>query len=160
MTMGSSLGNFSREGAAQFLANFRKVLRPADLILVGLDACQQPQRVFEAYNDTKSVTETFYRNGLTHANSILGYEAFKQEEWQVEGRYDEKLDRHHASYLALRDINTQHFSFKKGERLHFEDAFKYSEAQSDQLWHATGLVQQVAFGNKREDYCTCTWPIF
>lgn len=153
MTMGSSLGNFSREGAAQFLNNFKSVLRPSDLILVGLDACQQPQRVYEAYNDSLLVTEKFYRNGLDHANSLLGYEAFRQEDWLVEGRYDEKLDRHHAAYLAQKDIKTKDFTFRRGERLPFEESFKYSEAQSDQLWHDCGLVQQMAFGNKRQDYC-------
>ncbi|RVX75054.1 hypothetical protein B0A52_01331 [Exophiala mesophila] len=152
MTMGSSLGNFSREDAAGFLTKIKSVLGPADIILVGLDACQDPQRVFEAYNDSQLVTERFYRNGLDHANSLLGYEVFRQEDWSVEGRYDEQLDRHHATYLARKDIKTKDYSFKRGERLPFEESFKYSEAQSDQLWHDSGLVQQMAFGNKSADY--------
>ena len=84
--MGSSLGNFERESASKFLASFKNALRPSDLVLVALDACQQPERVFRAYNDSEAVTEKFYRNGLTHANSLLGYEAFRQDEWQPEGR--------------------------------------------------------------------------
>lgn len=156
MTLGSSLGNFERESAAEFLASFKNVLRPLDLMLVALDACQQPQRVFQAYNDSQAVTEKFYRNGLTHANSLLGYEAFKQNEWRPEGRYDEKLDRHHASYVALADVVTKDFSFKKGERISFEDAFKYNSTQCEELWHASGLVSHAAYGNKEEDYCELT----
>jgi EasF-like predicted methyltransferase len=155
VTMGSSLGNFARESASKFLSDFKSVLRPSDLILVALDACQQPQRVFKAYNDSQAVTEKFYRNGLTHANSLLGYEAFKQNEWQPEGRYDEKLDRHHASYIPLTDVITKDFSFKKGERISFEEAFKYNSIQSDELWHESGLVPQAAYGNEAGDYCKC-----
>lgn len=153
VTMGSSLGNFSRESASKFLTNFKNVLQPSDLILVALDACQQPQRVFQAYNDSQAVTEQFYRNGLDHANLLLGYEAFKQNEWRPEGRYDEKLDRHHASYIPLTDVVTKDFSFKKGERIALEDAFKYNSTQSDQLWHDSGLVPQISYPNDTGDYC-------
>lgn len=155
LTMGSSVGNFSREGAAQFLANFKSVLAPSDLVLVGLDACQQPQRVFRAYNDSRNTTEKFYRNGLAHANGLLGYEAFKQDEWKVEGIYDNKSKKHQASYVALKEIENKDFTFAKGEKIHLEDAFKYAEAESDQLWHAAGLIAQMTYGNKTNDYCGC-----
>ncbi|EXJ78765.1 hypothetical protein A1O1_09167 [Capronia coronata CBS 617.96] len=152
MTLGSSIGNFSREDAAKFLASFKNVLSPSDLILVGVDACQEPDRVFRAYNDRDHVTEKFYRNGLTHANVVLGYEAFKQDEWHIETKYDEKANKHEAFYVPLKDIQTPDFSFHKGEKIHLEDAYKYSEAESDQLWHAAGLIPQMAYGNKSNDY--------
>lgn len=153
MTLGSSIGNFTRESAAQFLAEFKKVLTASDTILVGLDGCQQPDRVYRAYNDTPKTTEKFYRNGLSHANAILGYEAFKQHEWQIEGLYDDKQNRHQASYVALTSIETRDFSFEKGEKIRLEDAFKYSQVDSDRLWHEAGLVLQMAYGNKTNDYC-------
>ncbi|KAK5200061.1 hypothetical protein LTR92_000602 [Exophiala xenobiotica] len=152
MTLGSSIGNFDRESAAKFLAEFKNVLTASDMILVGLDGCQQSDRVYRAYNDTPKVTEKFYRNGLSHANAILGYDAFKQHEWRIEGLYDEKLNRHQASYVALTSIETRDFSFQKGEKIHLEDAFKYSEADSDRLWHEAGLILQVAYSNKTHDY--------
>ncbi|KIW59988.1 hypothetical protein, variant [Exophiala xenobiotica] len=152
MTLGSSIGNFTRESAAQFLAEFKKVLTASDTILVGLDGCQQPDRVYRAYNDTPKTTEKFYRNGLSHANAILGYEAFKQHEWQIEGLYDDKQNRHQASYVALTSIETRDFSFEKGEKIRLEDAFKYSQVDSDRLWHEAGLVLQMAYGNKTNDY--------
>lgn len=153
MTMGSSLGNFTREGAAGFLANFRKALTTPDFMLVGLDGCQDPERVFHAYNDSPGVTEKFYRNGLSHANDVLGYEAFKQDEWRIEGLFDDKQKKHQAFYVALRDIETPDFTFHKGEKIHLEDAFKYSVAESDQLWHSAGLVPQMTYSNKSNDYC-------
>ena len=91
-------------------------------------------------------------NGLVHANEILGYEAFKSEEWKIEGIYDEKSHKHQASYVALKTIHGRDFSFEGGEKIHLEDAFKYSGAQSDALWHAAGLIPQMSYGNKTEDY--------
>ncbi|KIW64449.1 dimethylhistidine N-methyltransferase [Phialophora macrospora] len=152
MTMGSSLGNFTPEGAAKFLASFKKALAASDFMLVGLDACQQPERVFRAYHDSQHVTEQFYRNGLLHANNILGYEAFKPDEWEVEGFYDEESNKHQASYVALKTIHVKDFHFEKGEKIHFEDAFKYSEAESDALWHAAGFILQMSYGNENNDY--------
>ncbi|KIW86193.1 hypothetical protein Z517_01588 [Fonsecaea pedrosoi CBS 271.37] len=152
MTMGSSLGNFTREEAAQFLSSFKKVLAASDFVIVGLDACQQPDRVFHAYNDSLHVTERFYRNGLTHANNILGYEAFRQDEWSIEGMYDEKQRKHQASYVALKTIKNKDFFFEKGEKIHLEDAFKYSEADRDALWHIAGLIPQISYSNKTNDY--------
>ncbi|KAL2429682.1 Ergothioneine biosynthesis protein 1 [Exophiala dermatitidis] len=152
MTLGSSLGNFPREDAARFLGSFRKVLAPSDFLLVGLDACQDPDRIFRAYNDSAKVTENFYRNGLNHANKVLGYEAFKQEQWQIATEYDAKLNKHQAFYVPLEDIETPDFSFSKGEKIHVEDAHKFSEAESDRLWHKAGLIPQVAYSNKRNDY--------
>ena len=152
MTLGSSLGNFTRDGAAQFLTSFKKALTASDLVLVGLDACQKPDRVFHAYHDSQDVTKRFYQNGLAHANDILGYEAFKPDEWEVEGLYDEKANKHQASYVAVKAVNGKDFTFGKGEKIHLEDAFKYSEAESDALWHSAGLLPQMTYSNKTGDY--------
>ncbi len=152
MTLGSSLGNFTRNGAAQFLNSFKKALTASDFVLVGLDACQTPERVFHAYHDSQDVTERFYQNGLAHANNILGYEAFKPDEWEVEGLYDEKANKHQASYVAIETIKGKDFAFEKGEKIHLEDAFKYSTAETDALWHSAGLIPQMTYGNKTDDY--------
>lgn len=155
MTLGSSLGNFTRQSAADFLGAFTKALAAWDYMLVGLDSCQQPERVFRAYHDSKGVTNKFYRNALVHANNILGYEAFKAEDWDVEGIYDEKSNKHSAWYVPLKDIEGKDFVFKQGEKIHFEDAFKYSETERDGLWRSAGLIPQISFGNKTDDYRKC-----
>ena len=152
LTLGSSLGNFSREVAARFLQSFSNVLGPAVLLLVGLDACQVPERVYKAYNDNEGLTHRFYRNGLDHANKLLGHKAFKQEDWEIVGRYNEVEGRHEAFYQALIDVSVSETKFKKGDMLKLEDAYKYSPYQSDNLWHAAGLIKQTAFANQLDDY--------
>lgn len=45
MTLGSSIGNFHRGDAAAFLKDFADILGPNDIMLVGLDACYDAQKV-------------------------------------------------------------------------------------------------------------------
>lgn len=152
MTLGSSIGNFDRTAAAKFLQGFSEVLRAGDLVIVGVDGASNTDRIFRAYNDSKGVTERFYRNGLEHANAILGYEAFKQNEWAVRGKYDKDEHKHEALYVALTDVKTQDFSVKKDTELSFEHAYKYTQEQSDQLWHDAGLIPQACYSDSTNEY--------
>ena len=152
MSLGSSIGNFTPDEAANFLADFARVLTPADYLLVGLDACQDPDRVFKAYNDSKKVTEHFYRNGLESANRLLGSQVFDQKDWRTEGIYDERHHKHYASYVPLKDVRHKEFSISVGEKIQFEHSYKYSKSESDQLWHSAGLVHQMAYANHTGDY--------
>lgn len=112
MSLGSSIGNFSRADASSFLGHFANILDPGrDYLLIGLDGCQDSSRVYvtspfptmrgytsprpyyklnsifwytryKAYNDERGTTRQFILNGLAHANRILGEEVFKAEEWE------------------------------------------------------------------------------
>lgn len=150
MTLGSSLGNFTRDEAAAFLAGIAAVLVPGDSLLVGLDACQNSGKIFRAYNDSKGITEKFYRNGLEHANRLLGNKVFAQKDWKIEGRYNEGIGRHEASYVSLNDLTAGGFTFHKGEKLYLESAYKYSDEQSNSLWRSAGLISQMSYG--QSDY--------
>lgn len=152
LSMGSSVGNFTRSGAAAFLAAFAKELRPTDSVIIGLDSCQNSNKVYRAYNDSKGVTEWFYRNGLDHANILLGHQTFKQDEWAIEGRYDSLEHRHEAYYVALKDVQIGHILIRKGEKLKLEESHKYSELESYQLWRAAGLVPESSYFNDDRTY--------
>lgn len=152
--LGSSIGNFSRQEAAEFLKSFTAVIGQGDSMLIGVDACQEKDKVFHAYNDKEGKTHDFVRNGLTHANAILGKEAFKQQDWEVIGEYDEATGRHQAFYSAARDMDIEGVHFQAGERVRVEESNKYSAAQSSQLWQDAGLAPRALFGNGAGDYRT------
>nr|KMM66290.1 DUF323 domain-containing protein [Coccidioides posadasii RMSCC 3488] len=152
MSMGSSIGNFTRSEAAQFLGGFARTLGADDALLVGLDSCKDPQKVFRAYNDSKNVTREFYLNGLANANSILGFEAFKREDWDVAGIYDEVDGCHKAYYTPTRDVTIEAWSFTKGERIFFEQAFKYAEKEYQALWQQAGLTSTARFTSSTGDH--------
>ncbi|KAI9838758.1 MAG: hypothetical protein M1838_004529 [Thelocarpon superellum] len=152
LSLGSSIGNFAREDATQFLARFGCVLRPEDSMLIGLDACQDGAKVYHAYNDRQGVTHRFLRNGFTHANALLGREVFSQDDWTVFGEYDAATGRHHAFYSPRRDLDLEGVHFIAGERIRIEESCKYSQAQSSRLWSRAGLVEGARWGNEGAYY--------
>ncbi|KAG0161224.1 hypothetical protein PDIDSM_8758 [Penicillium digitatum] len=152
LSMGSSMGNFSPPDAADFLGGFSKLLGPSDFLLVGLDACKNPEKVFRAYNDSKGITRKFYENGLLHANRVLGFKAFKADEWEILTDYDNREGRHQAFYVSKVDVIINGIKIRKGEKLIFEEAWKYGRNERDQLWRNANLISQVEFGNSTDDY--------
>lgn len=145
VSLGSSIGNFTRDEAAEFLKTYSRTLEPTDRVIIGLDATTDAKRIYAAYNDREGITEKFYRNGLDHANSILGYEAFKQDEWEVLGEFIEADNKHMASYISLADVEILGFKIKKGERMPFEHAYKFAGQQGDQLWHDAALIPTALY---------------
>lgn len=152
LSMGSSLGNFSRLEAAEFLGGFAKIMAPSDMMVVGLDGCKDPEKVYRAYNDTEGVTHQFYRNGLAHANEVLGYEAFKPSQWEIVTSFDQMDGRHQAFYYPTQDVTINGVRLPKGKKLVFEEATKYGPEERDQLWRDAGLIQSTEFANSTDDY--------
>lgn len=156
LSMGSSLGNFDRASAADFLGGFSKALSPSDFLLIGLDACKTPEKVYKAYNDSQGITQQFYENGLAHANSVLGFEAFKPSEWEIITNYDKENGRHQAFYSPKVDVTINDIQIPQGEKLIFEEAYKYGTDEREELCRNAGLISQVVFGNSTDDYRTYT----
>ncbi|KAJ5900851.1 Ergothioneine biosynthesis protein 1 [Penicillium subrubescens] len=152
LSMGSSLGNFDRASAANFLGGFSQALGPSDFLLIGLDACKTPEKVYKAYNDSQGVTQQFYENGLAHANSVLGFEAFKPNDWEIITGYDKKNGRHQAFYAPKVHVTINDIQIPKGEKLIFEEAYKYGADEREELCRNAGLISQVVFGNSTDDY--------
>ncbi|KAL4873974.1 hypothetical protein BDV12DRAFT_158831 [Aspergillus spectabilis] len=152
LSMGSSIGNFSPPDAAAFLARFAKLLRPEDMVVIGLDACEDAVKVYNAYNDSAGITQKFYENGLVHANRAFGREVFRPDEWEVVTEYDAVDGRHQAFYVPRKDVMIENAHLKKGERIIFEDAFKYGPGGREKLWHEAGLLEAAEFASSSDDY--------
>lgn len=152
MSMGSSIGNFDRASAAEFLGGFSGLLTASDFLLIGLDACKKPEKVFRAYNDSEGVTRQFYENGLVHANKVLGFDAFKGNEWEILTGYDDQEGCHKACYAPKVDVTINGITIPKGEKLVLEEAWKYGRDERDRLWRDANLILQVEFSNTSDDY--------
>lgn len=122
VSLGSSIGNFPPEDAAEFLAQFGELLGQDDLMLVGIDGCLDADRVYHAYNDRDGVTHEFTMNGLHHANRLLGYEAFEMNDWMAIGEYDSKGMRHRAFVAPKRDVTVEGVHVKQGEKVRIEES--------------------------------------
>ncbi len=150
--LGSSLGNFTRAEAANFLKGFVDVLTPDDAMLIGLDACQNKEKVYPGYNDREGKTREFYLNGLAHANTLFGHDEFKEGSWDVVGEYDEVAGRHQAFYVPTTDVVIDGVQIKAGEKIRFEESYKYSKSHSTKLWQTSGFVTRAVLKNTSDDY--------
>jgi len=153
-SMGSSLGNFSRDDAGAFLRDFADILKPCDTLLFGLDSCANPAKVYHAYNDKEGVTHQFVLNGLLQANEVLGQQAFNIEDWKVIGEYvyDIEGGRHQAFYSPVRDITVLGEHIRAGERIQVEQSLKFSNEGRRQILRAAGLYEKKRWATDDEDY--------
>lgn len=157
--LGSSMGNFPKEEAAVFLRNVTDSLTDDDVCIIGVDACQDEQKILQAYNDRDGKTHRFVRNGLDHANELLGKHAFDQSMWNVIGEYDQANGRHQAFLYPNADVRIEDVIIRAGERICIEQSNKYSAGQICDLWQAAGLKRDAVYGNDSNDYrklvCAC-----
>ena len=101
--LGSSIGNFDRGPAEEFLRRIRHAIEPGDMLLLGTDLEKPLTQLIPAYDDSLGVTAAFNRNLLARINSELG------------GDFDLSRFQHVALYNArerriemhLRSIETQ-----------------------------------------------------
>lgn len=69
--LGSTIGNFTAEPRAEFLASLADSLRPGDALLLGTDLVKDTDRLVRAYDDSAGVTAAFNRNVLAVVNREL-----------------------------------------------------------------------------------------
>lgn len=86
--LGSTIGNFTADQRARFLADVAGELGPADSLLLGTDLVKSPERLVAAYDDEAGVTAAFNLNALTVMNRRLG------------ANFDPGSYRHHAVWDA------------------------------------------------------------
>lgn len=151
--LGSSIGNFSRNEAGSFLQGFAQVMKPTDSVIIGIDSCCDPNKVYHAYNDSKGVTHSFILNGLRHANTIHGSEIFHLDDWKVIGEfiYDEDGGRHQAFLSPTKEVTILGTTIKQAERLKIEQSLKYSQVGGEKLWRTAGL-KEVKRWRRGDDY--------
>ncbi|KAG9559141.1 hypothetical protein KCU71_g9399, partial [Aureobasidium melanogenum] len=152
LSLGSSIGNFSRDEAAKFLTQFSETLHPNDTLLLGLDACTDADKVYHAYNDREGLTHEFILCGLKQANRLLGYEAFDISKWEVIGQYNKETDRHEAFVSPKEDVTIEGALIRAGEQVRIEESYKYNSAQSERLWSDAGLTEGAKWTNSDGDY--------
>ncbi|KAF8798917.1 DUF323 domain-containing protein [Phlegmacium glaucopus] len=143
--LGSSLGNFSREGAADFLRSLP--LRPAsgDTLLLGLDHDNDKEKIEKAYNDSRGYTERFIFNGLKAAGRALGDEnMFDKDKWEYVNHYN--IVRRHEAFFKSKCVHTIHepsrgqdVTFLQGELMKIEESFKFSDTDSYSLFTKANL---------------------
>lgn len=70
--LGSTIGNFDRPAALNFLSEVRCILQPGDSLLLGTDLEKPSSQLIAAYDDELGVTAAFNLNLLARINHELG----------------------------------------------------------------------------------------
>ncbi|KAF3480947.1 uncharacterized protein GIQ15_06294 [Arthroderma uncinatum] len=128
LSLGSMFGNDEFSLAVSRLEEWKQVMGPDDLMLLGLDACTYLPELWDSYHDPSKVWESFVRNGLEYSNEVLECNWYREEDWDVTGRIDEVPDVvHRFSIVAKRDIYCPPLGlyFSAGEEVDFFEAWKY-----------------------------------
>lgn len=88
--LGSSIGNFNPDEAAEFLRALPLRAGSGDTLLLGLDQKNDPSLIRLAYDDPRGHTRAFAMNGLEHASAVTGG-SIDSSKWSYVEKYNETL---------------------------------------------------------------------
>jgi L-histidine N-alpha-methyltransferase len=150
MFLGSTIGNFERTCASEFLRDLRRSMLPGDMLLIGADLVKERDRMLVAYDDPTGVTGAFNLNLLGRINRELGAD-FQLRDFEHQARWNEqqrRIEMHLRSrlnqtvFIAEADLTV---TFRADETIWTESSHKF------QLPELDGLAEQAGFG------VACRW---
>ena len=125
---GSTIGNFTRAEAVDFLKVTRNLMGVGAVMIVGVDLVKDLDVLRAAYNDAAGVTAAFNLNLLRRINRELGG-TFDLSAFRHEARWNGDLERIEMHLVSLRDqevaVGARKFRFREGETIHTESSHKY-----------------------------------
>ncbi|WP_213879311.1 ergothioneine biosynthesis protein EgtB [Pseudomonas sp. dw_358] len=133
---GSTLGNFTRPQAVEFLRSARTLLGRNAVFIIGVDMVKDPETLVAAYNDASGVTAAFNKNLLTRLNRELhgDFDLDAYDHLACWNPEHERMEMHLVSQRAQQvNVAGQRFSFAAGERLHTENSHKFTEQSFTEL---------------------------
>ncbi len=144
---GSTIGNFERQEAREFLKQAARVLAGGGL-LIGVDLVKDPRLLHAAYNDSAGVTAAFNRNLLVRANRELGAN-FDPARFFHYAPYD-PIHRRIGMYLVsggAQRVNLcgRAIAFAEGEAIHTEWSHKYTVEEFRALAASAGFVPRAVW---------------
>ena len=147
--LGSTIGNFERDKAQEFLGEVRARLLPGDAFLLGTDLVKPPAALLAAYDDPLGITAAFNLNLLRRLNRELDAD-FDLALFEHEARWDaaeKRVDMHlvarRAHKVRIRALDLG-ISFRVGESIWTESSYKYDPDEPVRIARGTGfdLVEQ------------------
>jgi dimethylhistidine N-methyltransferase len=136
--LGSTIGNFDRPAADDFLRQVREALEPGDSLLLGTDLEKDVNTQLVAYDDPIGVTAAFNLNMLARINRELGAD-FKLRDfrhlslWNAEQR---RIEMHLRS-LRRQRVNIAGagmvMRLEEGETIWTESSHKYRPQEPSQM---------------------------
>jgi dimethylhistidine N-methyltransferase len=148
--LGSTIGNFEREAAIDFLKDVRRTLSEGDALLLAADLVKPESQLLPAYDDPIGVTAAFNLNLLARLNRELGAD-FEFSRFRHEARFNAQEGRIEMHLRSLSDqtvtIPAAGISVRvsEDETIWTESSYKYTVDQIE------GMVVRSGFR------CDVTW---
>jgi len=160
--LGSSIGNFDRQEARQFICRVGTFLRPGDHLLLGTDLVKPADVLVAAYYDPTGVTAAFNLNVLGRMNRELGAN-FDLRAFEHQARYDHdhfRIEMHLRSMDSQRvEIPGAQFSctFDEGETIWTESSHKFRQADLDQMAAKTNFTIVDRWTDEEWPFVSSLW---
>src|SRR5579875_122098 len=142
--LGSTIGNFDRAAAANFLGEVRRILHPGDALLLATDLEKSVSELLLAYDDPAGVTAAFNKNMLARINRELDGD-FDLRGFEHEARYNERERRVEMHLRATRRqtarINAANLevTLERGETIWTESSHKYRCDEAAKMGERAGF---------------------
>ena len=142
---GSSIGNFSIEQAGLILQQLASQAGEDGWLLIGMDLVKNSAALQAAYDDPLQVTAAFNRNILLNVNRLLGAD-FVLSHFKHVAVFNQQFSRIEMYLQALQETTVRWSAlgggiryFRRGERIHTENSYKYSFKGAEELLNNNGF---------------------
>ena len=153
--LGSTIGNFEPNEAADFLKKCSEILGSKDFFIIGVDLKKDKETLEKAYNDSKGVTAKFNLNLITRIRKELNSD-IKEDDFYHKAVYNEREGRIEMYLIARRsfvvDISGHRIEFYQGEKIHTENSYKYSVDQFTNICRLSGLKTEKVFTDSERKF--------
>ncbi len=164
MFLGSTIGNFERKCAFEFLRDLRRALLPGDLLLIGADLVKERDRMLVAYDDPTGVTGAFNLNLLGRINRELGGDfqlrhfehqaRWNEEQRRIEMHLRSRLDQ--TAFIAEADLTV---TFRAGETIWTESSHKFQLAELETMAEQTGFQVEDQWIDRDWPFAENLWTV-
>ncbi len=152
--LGGTIGNLYPEQRALFLRRIRRIMEPADRLLIGTDLVKDRAVLEAAYNDSAGVTAEFNRNVLRVVNSGLGAD-FDPDAFEHVAFFDEAQSwiemrlRANGAQTVRVDGADLEVTFADGEEIRTEISAKFTRDAVEAELRSAGLALDDFFTDDR-----------
>ncbi|HTR34794.1 MAG TPA: L-histidine N(alpha)-methyltransferase [Bryobacteraceae bacterium] len=162
--LGSTIGNFERPCAVEFLRDLRRALRPGDFLLLGADLVKDRDAMLVAYDDPTGVTAAFNLNLLGRVNRELSAN-FDLRAFAHEARWNEherRIEMHLRSrvrqnvLVAAADLRLE---FLPGETIWTESSHKFHLAELAAMAEQCGFDVEGQWMDPEWPFAESLWTV-
>jgi len=163
--LGSTIGNFERSCALEFLRDLHLALQPGDRLLLGADLVKDRDAMLVAYDDPTGVTAAFNLNLLGRVNRELGAN-FDLRAFEHQARWNEPERRiemhlmsrtHQSAFISSADL---HIDFQPGETIWTESSHKFHLSELASMAEQSGYRIEAQWTDSDWPFVEALWTVY